>query len=416
MKKLFSLLCLVTFGFFSFAQTARVVGYLPTYRFSLSEQIEYCKLTHLNLAFANPDSAGHFSLAGLPEVMSDALEKNPTITICISLGGGGMSTLEKENWSRLIDIPSNRPGFISKIVNFVLKNNLDGVDMDLEWGDVTSGYSPFVLALDSALSTHNKILTAAFPNQTWFNNVSRAALEAFDFINIMSYDATGPWNPSSPGQHSSYTFSVNGINYWKSIVGIPGSQLTLGVPFYGYDFISSSEAYAFTYGSMVASNIANADLDRVGDKYYNGRPTIESKVELAYEKVSGIMIWELGQDSFDDYSLLSVIHNKYTSLGAYTSGLCGNENTSSVSLPGFTQNHFEIFPNPASGYIKIKGKNTDFVRIRISDVCGQIFKIEEKGNSGDEIQIDISFLPSGLYFIILEDAGLTYPPQKLVVF
>ena len=34
----------------------RVVGYLPTYRFHLSDKIEYCKLTHLNLSFANPDS------------------------------------------------------------------------------------------------------------------------------------------------------------------------------------------------------------------------------------------------------------------------------------------------------------------------------------------------------------------------
>jgi GH18 family chitinase len=57
-------------------------------------------------------------------------------------------------------------------------------------------------------------------------------------------------------------------------------------------------------------------------KYYNGRPTIKSKVKLASEQVSGIMIWELGQDSFSDYSLLKTIHKEYNNLGFKTSGLC----------------------------------------------------------------------------------------------
>ena len=37
-----------------FSNKARVVSYFPYYRFSLNNQIEYCKVTHLNIAFANP--------------------------------------------------------------------------------------------------------------------------------------------------------------------------------------------------------------------------------------------------------------------------------------------------------------------------------------------------------------------------
>ena len=36
------------------------------------------------------------------------------------------------------------------------------------------------------------------------------------------------------------------------------------------------------------------------------------------------MIWELGQDSFTEYSLLETIHKKYTDLGVETTNLCGN--------------------------------------------------------------------------------------------
>ena len=75
---------------------------------------------------------------------------------------------------------------------------------------------------------------------------------------------------------------------------------------------------------MVASDVSNADRDNLGNKYYNGRPTIRTKVRLAAESLSGIMIWELGQDSFTEYSLLETIHKKYTDFGVETTNLCGN--------------------------------------------------------------------------------------------
>ena len=304
---------------------ARVVGYLPTYRFYLNDKIEYCKLTHLNLAFANPDSNGNIVMPNITSVISKSRAANPNIVICISLAGGGLTNEESINWSNLIDIPANRPDFIANIVDYVLTNNLDGVDVDLEWNHVTSGYSDFVVELDAALSTHEKLLTVAFP-QVRYDNVTDAALNAFDFINIMSYDATGSWAPSSPGQHSSFKFSQDGIALWKNTIGIPAEKLTLGVPFYGYNFINSTTVNAFSYNEKVRENVNNANLDQLGTSYYNGIPTIKAKVNLANDnKLGGIMIWELGQDSFDDYSLLKTIHDEYTTLDVKTTGLCGND-------------------------------------------------------------------------------------------
>ena len=65
---------------------------------------------------------------------------------------------------------------------------------------------------------------------------------------------------------------------------------------------------------MVELSNANADIDNVGTKFYNGRSTIRSKVQLASNEVNGIMIWELGQDSFSEYSLLKTIHKEYDKL------------------------------------------------------------------------------------------------------
>jgi len=302
---------------------AKVVGYLPYYRFDLSNKIEYCKLTHLNLAFANPDVDGNLQMDDIKTIVNDARTDNPDIVICISIAGGDISNELKQIWSDLIDIPGNRPAFITNIVDYVLQNDLDGVDVDLEWDLVTSGYSDFVLELNTALDAHDKLLTAALPATTRYTNASDAALAAFDFINIMAYDATGPWRPQEIGPHSSYQFAKAGVNFWKNTVNISPDKLTLGVPFYGFDF-STSPVTSITYGQLVKGDSKLAAVDQTGLTFYNGRPTIKAKVEMAAKDVSGIMIWELGQDSFDQYSLLSTIHEKFTALGVKTSKLCGN--------------------------------------------------------------------------------------------
>ena len=313
-----------------FSDQARVVGYFPTWRFTLTDKVDFCKLTHVNIAFGNPMVDGTIQLSNpsaisnLQQVINTAKLQNSNIQFYISLAGGVLSDQEANTWKTFLASSQDRPKLIDKIIEFVLDNKLDGVDVDLEWSHVTQGYSDFVIELKKELSIHGKGMTAAFPSETKFSQISDQALAVFDFINIMVYDYTGSWNPSAPGQHSSYDHAERGINYWKNIVGIAGEKLTLGVPFYGYNFLNSTTVESFTYGSMVASNTSNSERDQVGNKYYNGRPTIASKVKLAAQNLSGIMIWELGQDSFTEYSLLQTIHKTYTDLGVKTTELCGN--------------------------------------------------------------------------------------------
>ena len=311
-----------------FSNQARVVGYYTTGSFSLNDKIQYCKLTHLNIAFANPQTDGTIILSGnsgdlLKNVMDTARSQNSNIKIYISIGGGYITDEMWNTYKNFLANPQDRPILIDKIVSYVLDNGFDGVDVDLEWNHVTAGYSDFVIELRDALKSKSKGITAAYPSETRYSLITQEALNALDFINLMVYDYTGPWNPS-PGQHSSYDHAKQGINFWKNTVGINPSKLTLGVPFYGYDFQNSTTVKAFTYGSMVDSDVSNSEKDNVGNKYYNGRPTIANKVKLASQNLSGIMIWELGQDSFSEYSLLETIHKTYTDLGVKTTGLCGN--------------------------------------------------------------------------------------------
>jgi GH18 family chitinase len=305
-------------------KTARVVGYLSSDNFDKMKMIQFCKLTHLNLAFANPDKSGNLNFNGdIDAIVKYVKSVNPNIKISISLAGGVLSEEIASNWNFLIDNPQNRPNLIQNIINFTELHKLDGVDVDLEWNAVTTGYSGFVLELRKELTAKNKLLTAALPNNSRFENITQEALNAFDFLNIMSYDSTGPWIPDNPGQHSSFENAKAGIDFWHNLQNIPSEKLTLGVPFYGYNF-TYKEVTSSTYAQIVATNAQFADQDEVGKIYYNGRPTIAQKVEFASQNTGGIMIWEIAQDSFDQYSLLSVIHKKYTDLKFKTTNLCGN--------------------------------------------------------------------------------------------
>ena len=311
-----------------FSNQARVVGYYTTGSFSLNDKIQYCKLTHLNIAFANPQTDGTIILSGnsgdlLKNVMDTARSQNSNIKIYIAIGGGYITDEVWNTYKNFLANPQDRPILIDKIVSYVLDNGFDGVDVDLEWKYVTTGYSDFVIELRDALKEQSKGISAAYPSETRYSLVTEEALNALDFINLMVYDYTGPWNPS-PGQHSSYNHAKRGIHFWKNKVGINPSKLTLGVPFYGYDFQNSTTVKSFTYGSMVASDVSSSEKDNVGKKYYNGRPTIANKVKLASQNLSGIMIWRIGADSFSEYSLLETIHKTYTNLGVKTSSLCGN--------------------------------------------------------------------------------------------
>ena len=238
------LLCLLQLPLW--AQSFRVVGYLPYYRFGLADMVEFDKLTHLCLAFATPDAAGNLSVFGqdIDPIVTQAHDVN--VEVLISFAGTPESA---DNWTELTKA-ENRSDFIHKIMLFVEQHNLEGVDVDLEWGYVDENYSGFVLELRDSLDQYGKLMTAALPGTTRYADLSDEAMFSYDFINMMVYDLTGPWNPNNAGPHSPYYFALNSIAHWQN-QGVPAEDLTLGVPFYGYDFSNPSNVVSFTFGSMV---------------------------------------------------------------------------------------------------------------------------------------------------------------------
>ena len=178
------------FFYFSFggakAQEMITVGFLPQYRFEFVDQIDLSKITHLNLAFANPDSLGNLSFNDreIAPIINKA--KQLGNKVFISLAGGALSPEWEKAWESLTQ-PENRSAFISKIKSYTLANNTDGVDVDLEWSHVDENYSGFVIELADSLKNAGLEITASLPCTYRYPEISNQALAVFDWINIMAY-------------------------------------------------------------------------------------------------------------------------------------------------------------------------------------------------------------------------------------
>lgn len=268
------------------------------------------RLTHINLWFLNPDSLGNFSadLTALKPFIAKAHKKN--IKVLFSIGGGSkhpqyLYLLNDENRAKLI------AGFIDQVERY----NADGIDVDLEGSDIGGYYEKFVVELGQALHAKNKLMTAAIAIY-YKEQFTDLALQQYDFMNVMSYDRTGPWRPDKPGPHSTYTHASEDLEYFNGERGIPKEKLTLGVPFYGYGYGPElmSPAISKSYKDIVKmfKDAEYEDEWKMPDGkiiYYNGIPTIKLKTMLAKERASGIMIWQVLGDAPRGKSLLKAIHD-----------------------------------------------------------------------------------------------------------
>ena len=283
----------------------RVIGYFPLRNDSLDfKTLPFQKLTHLNIAFINPDSSGQLIIPPrLDELVNEAHSHG--IKLMASIGGGSPIPY----YARLL-FKSQRKAFIEKRVQLGTNHILDGIDVDLENDAIDQHYTGFIKSPSAKLRPAGKLLTAALA--TWNGQlISKPALKKFDFVNIMSYDQTGPWKPENPGPHSTFSKAEEDLKYWTGNRGLPKNKVNLGLPFYGYCF-GTKYGQSMSYAQIVNFFPGSENQDLVnpetgGTIYYNGLATIKNKTSLAIQNAGGIMIWQILQDAPGTLSLLNAI-------------------------------------------------------------------------------------------------------------
>ena len=110
----------------------RIVGYLPDWNYQPFSELDLDELTHINIAFCNPDENGRLHCE-IPEqklksIISTAHENN--VEVFAALGGGGGC----DGYLQHVDTPEERAAFNSNIMYYCESYDFDGIDLDIELG------------------------------------------------------------------------------------------------------------------------------------------------------------------------------------------------------------------------------------------------------------------------------------------
>lgn len=278
----------------------RVIGYQTDYSGSVSE-IEFEHLTHVNYAFLLPADNGDGSLQPLrsPEQLHELVRVARTNEVKVLISVGGWNDGNDQGFEILAGSEQSTARFVNNMIDFVQEFQLDGIDIDWEYpgpdAQSAKNYANLMKLLHIAMRERGLLLTTAVVALGATGaGVLEEVFDYIDFLNIMAYDGSGE------NGHSPFSYAEESMDYWLQR-GVPANKAVLGVPFYG------RPSWA-PYRVLVKENPDAANKDEVlrdgKPVYYNGRPTIQAKTELALQKGSGIMMWELSEDTHDSNSLL----------------------------------------------------------------------------------------------------------------
>jgi chitinase len=397
MKKL--LLYFIPFLFLAKAdaQSFRKTGYIPDYRWSTINSINFSKLTHVFVAFVNPiDTTGtiYFS-QNLSSLVTKAHLAGCKVIPSYAGGGDFSWGPDTAIYKTLID-SNHRTAFIHKMMNFSRLNNLDGIDLDLEGQALQlKDYNAFAQEVADSVHAAGLEITAALGlgwNNTFADAVSDATLEKMDFITTMSYGGVGNWNYNNPTDQFAYSDFTNDIDYWLSR-GLTKNKVVGGLAFYSAEFPMTPQSTYWQFSETLCSIYTNSKYksqDPVHNDWitnpttkhlinYNGLPTFKKKIEYAAENAGGYMVWELGGDCFG--SKIRVID----SLNAYVS--------EALSIHDFaTKSSLTTYPNPCKNDLWIDGLN-------YNDTWKMYNYLGDEIQSGNGRYINVANLSEGFYIV-----------------
>lgn len=413
----------------------RVIGYYPMWNRAgfPAREVRFDYLTHIMHAFAWPDANGVISSY---DASADTALINATHRagrkILISLGGAA----ESSAFPALVADSSKRHAFVSNVVQYVTANGYDGADLDWEGPQNSTDRANEVLMITELRAAFNVVdpalqITMAVGAGNWSGQWHdyTALSQQVDWFNAMCYDFHGSWSSHAGHNAPLYApaFDVNdgsddlAITYLHVTRGIPNSQIAMGMPFYGKEFLATA-MYAPQTGE---TDIFYADVlswlahnwtyvwDTVSQVPYLVAPSgtkvvtfddslsLTLKCEYARTKqLSGVMIWALGQD---------FISQRQPLMEAVGKAVYG---TSSVIagpvIP--VERRFALlgnYPNPfnPSTTIEYSIPVRSVVRLRVFNILG-----EEIANLADGLNDagryreswNAAGFPSGVYFYRIE--------------
>ncbi|MDA8744874.1 glycoside hydrolase family 18 protein [Rubripirellula amarantea] len=269
-----------------------VAGYLPSYRLD-DWQPTNDRITDIIYFGPSVTEDGSLDVSGYSDAARQRLaeiREKTNARILVTVGGWGKS----KGFATMASNDDNRAAFVETLMTFLRDEGFDGVDYDWEHpanAKELHGYTQLVVDTKAALP-YGKLVTLAMA--PW-NQLEPALFSAIDRIHLMSYDHGFP--------QATLDKSVADVDMVRGM-GCPASKIVLGIPFYG----RNKDRAAKTYAQLARSQSAGPSVNIIDGFAANGPELVTAKVRLAKtEKLAGVMIWEVGQDTQGESSLMNAI-------------------------------------------------------------------------------------------------------------
>lgn len=175
---------------------------------------------------------------------------------------------------------SNREKLATQLVDSVVKNKLDGIDIDIENLNHTDkdNFTDFIRLLNNKLPKDKtlSIAVAANPNgwtAGWHGSYDYVTLSKYtDYLMLMAYDES--WEGSPAGPVASLPFVEKSIQYLIN-QGIDSKKIVLGLPFYGRIWKDNGEIKGYGISNKSVPTIVNN---------HNGKYYFDATTKSAYAK------------------------------------------------------------------------------------------------------------------------------------
>ncbi|HEV3258050.1 MAG TPA: glycoside hydrolase family 18 protein [Gemmataceae bacterium] len=277
--------------------TFAIVAYVPDYRVEGIDASAGPMVTDLIFFSIEPEPSGALNTGRLRTTdlkKLAGLRRRHKNRLLIAVGGWERS----RGFAAVATHEKARSRFVRDLTRLCLENKFDGADLDWEHPANKAeedAYASLLVELRRAFRPKRLLLTVTLA--TW-QNPGPKAYGAVDRVHVMAYDHQG-------ARHSTFAQAEADVKAFVTR-GAPRKKICLGVPFYGRGM--KDRGVVMSYAEIVRKHKPSPEEDEAGGVYFNGINTIRRKARYAKENgLGGVMIWELGQDTADETSLLRAI-------------------------------------------------------------------------------------------------------------
>jgi chitinase len=238
-----------------------VGGYFPNWSPDLAchglpvSEFDASPYTHVWYAFGTvstsnwmPSANGDEKPGGLLSQLVALKQNHTKLNILVSFGGAG----QDQFFSPLTSSSSNRQTFVSNVIQWLRKYDLDGLDLDWEMptGSAAQNYASLFAELRTAINAEHAssgkpalfLTVASYGDYRGLVNWPIVQMaQSLDWFNMMTYEEHGPWDSTTPTGINAPIMSSDGYDLTDCVngylaLGVPSSKLLLGAPTFAHSW------------------------------------------------------------------------------------------------------------------------------------------------------------------------------------